>query len=576
MSGPGFDWLNIAGLKSDSELPPPPVSFGVSPASSTSSVNLLNANNIQNKTNNSQISLPEESVEDLKAPLSLTADQLTRDEAKTYLRWYNDLVVRKGTKLIRLYDVFQYLNNFKLSEKIIKTLEKIFKDCISLNIGEFFALLRVIAHTIIGETPRRKLTSIPAPLLKPRSILSRKRFQESNEEEYGELPTSQISGKLDLDTFTQFLMTGEKPDPSRKKKKLKSKRVMFKDEVSVEPTDLKPIEPLKIDLSLPMDQLLQKLPPKSQNHQQQINEEEELKDLQESMSHFQNVNVDSALIHGVPSTISSSFFEQLGSGLNSPDPSSQQQQQQQQNQLSPNPTGTRPTLLAPNHTGPVPFGDLKPDITGSTSSNNHGYLSPNYTGNTTPQPLTPSVTGSLSNSMRQNFGLRGPSLEEQQQIANSLQQPDLLTNSLSGRISPNNPPPPPHRLRSTSSPLPVEPHPQHLNQFSGQYSLQLTSNSHRTPSPLPPPPPPSRRNRGSSISTSTPPPPPPPPSRSTHSAPVLPPKIQIDSKNPYNQPIQFPFNGGSNQSSNSSSTVDILGDLKALQNEVEKLQYYHG
>lgn len=119
--------------------------------------------------------------EDLSVPLTLRADELSAEEAKTYLRWYNDIVVRRGTNLIRLEDVFAFMRNFSIPEPVRAALSRIFTSVTSLNVGEFFALLRLISHSILGQKPKRALIKDPAPIPKPRSILSAKRVQDADD-----------------------------------------------------------------------------------------------------------------------------------------------------------------------------------------------------------------------------------------------------------------------------------------------------------------------------------------------------------------------------------------------------------
>lgn len=607
MNGAGFDWLNIAGLTSDSNLPPPPVSFGVTPTSSTSSVNLVSQNgqqleqqeqsNLPSKTqsedNLATQNIYVESEEDLSVPLSLTVSQLTKDEAKTYLRWYNDIVVRRNTKLIRLSDVFNFLKNFNLEDKVCSTLERIFRSCSTLNIGEFFALLRLISHSILGQrAPSRKLIKEPAPIPKPKSILSRKRMNVvDNDDDNDTLSrTSTITPQnqgatdtstLDLDSFTQFILTGERPGetPKRKKKSGLSKRVKFSDEVSIEPS-AEAAKPVNLDLTLPMDQLLGRFTKPQPKPEKNINEEEELNEMQDQFDHFKNIkNVDSALIHGTPANIPSIFFDNEMGGTNnnnsprvaSPDPSNQVRL------LSPNHTGPVQGLLPPNHTGPAPGQSLlqpvstgggaqfinsllSPNNTGQPSQSN-GYLSPNFTGieQNAPTPLQPTMTGSLSNAMRQSYG--------DQRVSSA--SPSMGSKSNNNNNNLSVPIPPQSRQRSASSPIPFDPNNLHVPQ---QQQQNQRANSPLASSKSPPPPPPPRA-RASTLSSQSQAPPP-PPSRNSQPGPALPPKIPVQSSSPsfyQHQPPGAPYE---HNNSSSSSTADILGDLKALQSEVDRLQYY--
>lgn len=614
-SNPGFDWLNLAALKSDSDLPPPPVSFGLTPTASSSTLNLTDQSQPSNSKgsdlslnatidNSDQAITPiDETAEDLSVPLKLDIEQLSPDEAKTYLRWYNDIVLTRGTRLIRLHDVFNFLSNFKLSKAVQLSIERIFRQCVFLDLGEFFALLRVISHTILGSVPRRKLIGLPAPLLRPKSILSAKKTIKHPREEEESSSSSEFSSKdnskLDLDTFTQFILTGEKPSHKHHtNKKRNVKRVKFSDEVSIEPDHQAPV-----DLSLPMGELLARVPSIKrpsvvEQPSYQVNEEEELREMQEQVNHFQNVkNVDSASIHGVPSNIPSIFFDEAR--LNSPSPD--------YGALSPNSTGPIPGLLSPSHTGPVPFAK-------SLLASSYG-LQPQNTQNDTQidsNLLTPSMTGSLSTSMRvqgTSYGSPNYSIGE---LRSSSVSPFPAAESSNNNDSyfALAPPPMVPRLRSASSPAPAnQEFPSIADQLQYQYDIQ----QQRATSPLPPPPPPTRRNRNGSA-------PPPPPSRivsgPTGPAPPLPPKVALDGpqypNNGFQSPIPqhntgnnpyattnpgsgsvydrvlqdfttngTPVNGSSMPAPPSlaangrtNSTADILGDLKALQSEVDRLQYF--
>jgi hypothetical protein len=385
----------------------------------------------------------------------------------------------------------------------------------------------------------------PAPIPKPKSILSAKRVQEPEEDEEPKETT------LDLDSFTQMLMTGETP----RKKKMGQKRIKFSDQVSIEPTMPKQVQPVKIDLSLPMDQLMKNMPNKQQ---EPINEEEELKDIQ--VDRFQNIkNVDSALIHGTPSNIPSIFFDEVLSGTSSPS-------LEQPTPLAPNHTGPV-RLLSPSHTGPVTM------TNGLQESMNVDYFSSRNHHIDSSHSLQPTRTGSLSSSVRQSSPLYQSSSPMH-----------------------NTPPPPPERrLRYSSSPQPAD-HQVTLEQLA-QATLpnnnltpappppRITS-PNRQPSPMTPAPPPPRR-RGSSQ-----PPLPPPNIRSVSSPlyaqqnsypqqnsviqqngdqqrPPLPPKIARN--NTTNSHDPYPMY---QQQNRSGSTGNILNDLKRLQNEVDRLSLH--
>ncbi|ODV82899.1 hypothetical protein CANARDRAFT_180422, partial [[Candida] arabinofermentans NRRL YB-2248] len=429
---------------------------------------------------------PEES----NVSLSLTINDLSKQEAKTYLRWYNNILARKnGEKTITLEDVFRFLCNFKISDAIRERIKDIFKRAFNLNIGQFFALLRLLAHAIEGKSLTKTLIRVQAAIPKPVSIMSRKRLKDdvdsnatSEEASINENSNGKPQHPLDLDSFTQFLLTGERPSESPKKKSRSGKKVKFSDEVTIEPSPIEPTSSASstdnlitnngssaLDLSLPMDQLLSRT--KSQNtgnsnsnsfitSRTDENEEEELKDMQESMNHFQNVTIDSVSLHGTPANVPGMMFNNNNMDM----------------QLSP------------------------------------GVLSPMMTGNEqqppTVQPLAPNLTGSVSKSMRENhyFTMLG------RERASSSPIPFLHNPRVSSPLS----------RQDTSS---VD----NANQFlqaalndTPAISLQQPQNSNGITKSLPPPPPPPSRSRaGTSPSFLRPPAPPPPRSRKNSSPPAL-------------------------------------------------------
>ncbi|CDK26547.1 unnamed protein product [Kuraishia capsulata CBS 1993] len=554
MSGLGFDWLNIPGIESETTgtaTPPPPVSFGVSPTSSSSSLNLASVaksshhpeshlkfdslfeklstsvhhdmnRRVQSADNIDRLRTPEaqstpelqhsesmngtndeiEFKDDPSIPLSLTADQLTSQEAKTYLRWYSDMLTRRESKTVSLEDVFQFMNNFGIIPSLKKLLQRIFsKSARSLNIGQFFALLRLVAHCLQGQPPSRSLIKVQAPVPKPISILSRKRIKESEEsgsndevdDEMGVDSKEDSKEKLDIDSFTAFMLTGRRPEDEsgpKKKKRSGGKQVKFSDQIvtQVETVDDPPTAG-SLDWSLPMEQLLGKV----SSSQRDENEEEELRDMQDSINHFQNVNIDSVSIHGTPSNIPSAFFDQNGN-------------------LSP----------------ALDQGNLSPEKTPANS-----YF--DYT-----QPLATQSTGSLVNPQPTPAvvtQLTGGPISATPPI--SIQ----VTGSANGLM----PPPPPPRHRATSSPV------QFSISSSPVVSSPLAQNGRMMSQTPPPPPPPPPRSRAATVGSRLNPPPPPPRSRKNSSPPVMIP-------------------GGADSAYGSGNGENILGDLKALKAEVERIK----
>lgn len=336
MDGSSFDWSAFSGVNESKSLNPN-ISSYLSNLSLESSSSGDGANS--------------------SAQLSLTMNQLSQEESNTYLRWYNDLMIRRHTKLIRVADVFDFLKNFNLSESLKSYLKGLFNFTSGLNIGQFFALLRLISHYIYNLTefkqdtlPSRELLGQVCQIPKPRSILAKKRLETDPVELTELLPEAAKNpfamalegpeSKIDLDSFAKFIMTGERPAANKSsvspinkgKKKKKAKRVQFSDQLvtvstSVEEqpdstngssTDISMTEPKAVpsgnrnslDLSLPMGQLLQKLKNNpTQKHQisvrrisdEEVKDEEEL--LGENFKHFQNVNIESALVHGKAAAI---------------------------------------------------------------------------------------------------------------------------------------------------------------------------------------------------------------------------------------------------------------------------------
>ena len=260
---------------------------------------------------------------DSSIPLSLTINDMSPKELKTYLRWYENIQDRKvTTKIVTMDDVFKFMSNFKIPAPIKDRLVQSFsKWANSLNIGQFFALMRLLAHALHGKPLTKSLIKLPAPIPNPISILSSKRKDDStNSENEEEINVNEPAKKLDIDSFTEFILTGEMPTNSTKKKKKNNKRVKFSDvlsfssspvekEVSMENAALIVNRPEQhvLDYNLSMNDLLAKLKgeptgsqiensaqqqqvyQQQQQQQQQYpeNEEEELKDIQ--IDTFKNI-----------------------------------------------------------------------------------------------------------------------------------------------------------------------------------------------------------------------------------------------------------------------------------------------
>lgn len=624
MNGLGFDWTKLAvpGSQDGQTSPAPPVSFGFNSNSDLStSNNTLNTNFFRNQSadqlvaerygnrTNSGKQDPQYSG-DLgeSIPLSLTAQDLTLQESKTYMRWYSDILARTNSRTISMADVYNFLNNFKITQEMKEKINKIFHKILhSINIGEFFALLRVISHVLRGEPPRRLLIGIKAPVPKPPSILSKKR---QNDEDSGSNSdtdniitansTKNESKTLDLDSFTQFMLTGERPDEEpRKRKSKKMKSVKFSDQVVTDVHDsyvISPVgsplpQPEQLDYSLPMDQLLKSIKQQGTNDTE---EREILENMETEMNSFHNLNsVDSASVNGVPSHLD--FNKHTSS-----------EQNNDENLLKPNMTGpaqmsamlgrhTSSQLLQPNMTGPshmsnfyhqahygeTPNEDSSPYIENGYNSgleNSIKPLRPNVTGPAdmarlfSPTPdrndshLLPKVTLQSFTDRMLSQELHPDPVTINHTINNTNVSPLSSTSPLRNRPLPPPPVPAGRRSRSASSPIPrdfvganTENIYQGLNQnvlgqqsnsplssMSNNNSLHPPVKSHQKLTSPPPPPPPSRRKVSNSVSSYTSPPP-------------LPPKVAVDSSNDV-------------YSGNNDSTSNILDDLRALQEEVDKIR----
>ncbi|KAI5967244.1 hypothetical protein KGF57_000459 [Candida theae] len=552
----------------DSNIPPTPTKSRLNfsqikhlypdkPAQITHSDNnsyesLLSPPNVSRYPNRSVDSVPYENGAadeyEFSIPLSLTAQELTLQESKTYMRWYSDILARTNSRTISISDVFSFLTNFKIPDSVRQQISQVFqKISRSVNIGEFFALLRVISHTLNGETPSRKLIKVVAPVPTPPSILSKKRLNEeedSSDRSDGEGDNIQntnpnSNGKpmtpLDIDGFTQFLLTGERPgsnsstNSNTNSRKRKSKKVKFSDQIDVHDDSnyLSPMEspqPVSqnpLDYTLPMDQLLKQMQSslQSQNPQEQEEEKEVLKDVE--INNFQNLNsVDTVSVGGTP--VPPSDFA--------------------------NPNDQDDNLLKPNMTGPAQmskmFSTLQPNF-----SNNEPDLKPLRPNVTGPADMARLFSPPAAQSPQQS--LSPPPIQSQQQQ----QQQDLpkislsaFTSQMTGPTSQNtfqntlqNGKPPVPRHRSHSSPIPNK--------------------------PAPPPPPPRRRNAsGRGVSSPQPQPQAQPlqqhyPQQIQQPPPALPPKI------PNIYVSGHP---------NNDSTGNILDDLKAMQDEVDKIRNLTG
>ena len=615
----GFDWLNIPINSSGASSPAPPVTFGGSNEQKEQG-GLANRPHYVTKNEGRGVGktrLLNEDEDDTSIPLSLKENELTLEEFKTYMRWYNDILARLNTRTVSLLDVFAFMANFRLPQWVKERISSIFAMIgSSINIGEFFALLRLIAHATCGRKPTRRLLKVHAPVPLPPSILNKKRPNDEELEDSqaasdnhggnakftdGQKPNNQ----LDIEGFTQFMLTGERPeDGGRKfKKSRKTKSVKFSDQIvtdihDTEPMAFLPPQAEEIDYNLPMNQLLDRL--KQLNH---ADEEERriLEDMEPQINHFQNLNsVDAVSIDGVPEKIDpvnqhSQFLHPNAAGHNQPlghhSPSPQRMpspqkpmeqsvdpnQQHSSYNLSPQPSGQpmAPDLsdplrmleifnpspldrqqhlmpMPPNHTGPPKVLSYN-NSPGQNSMDDHQMkpLKPNITG-----PIDMSRKIGASSDPQEVPRISLQSLSDQltgNTFSNTLQNSGASETDLLGHDMPmmnNNwtasPPVPMKRNRSVSSPI---------SSGNNLHDNDIPSNLHASlGSP----------RGGLHTDTERVLPPPPPPSRKTIShPPPLPPKTPMEGQPATFRPELPP---------RSNSNTRILDDLKALQEEVDRIR----
>lgn len=507
-----FDWLNIPGIntndsnvavESGSYLPPPNVSFNVESGSSNNEQNAgsrpieqvaspsvpsdrstrsgnsnqtpqhhqsdpSSSNHLdrqdhraQHQSHHKHGQRPHsqtevsyrESPEELRVPLSLSRSQLTREEVRTYLRWYNYITSRTHYKLVKLVEVFKFLANFRLSEELKVRIETIFRTCKNaLNIGQFFAVLRLVSKALIENVmPNRRMILEKAPIPAPRPILSSNDRHEIYEE-VEEDPDANEQ-KVDFDSFASLLLTG-KSVQKRIRRRIpdsldKNKRVRFSEHLTFQEPPSEETEGTgshevsdeeenddKLDLSLPMDQLLKRMAKRKEKNsalvssmpseQQETEEEkEELADMKDSLSHFKQIQtVDFASI--APGQLPSIKVDDNNNG-NGPNAEPLQP-------LKPTSTGSANSLFRQHYNQTTngdyeqPLQPLKPTATGSANYLVRNHVPPQQEAPSGPpngtspvgglQPLRPTATGSGNYLLKQQLGqqqLQGQQLQGQQQ-----------------------------------------------------------------------------------------------------------------------------------------------------------------
>lgn len=389
-----------------------------------------------------------ESPDDLKVPLSLSHSQLTKDEVQNYLRWYNYITVRTHAKLVRLGDVFKFLSNFHLPEQLKARITSIFRTCKNaLNIGQFFAVLRLISKSLLEEVmPVRKMILEKAPIPKPQPILCTGAKQETYEEieEEEENANGQGGDKVDFDSFASMLLTGNKPvSKKRLRRKIvnsthSNKKVRFSEKVTFQDPPSESVESLglstdagdgedteALDFTLPMDQLLKRMARKKEknsalvshlpNEQQETEEEKEvLEDMKDSLSHFKQIQTPD--MPDVPEQLATSM---MPNGVVSSGSDGQQPQQLPLQPLKPTSTGSANYLFRSQFPPAAPGNGASSGEASAGGQQNQVEL----------QPLRPTATGSANHLVRSHFpsdpviiNHQGPEQPPQSQQQQSQQQ----------------------------------------------------------------------------------------------------------------------------------------------------------
>lgn len=415
----------------------------------------------------------QETPEDLKVPLSLSRSQLTREEARTYLRWYTFITLRTHGKLVRLSDVFKFLSNFNITTFLKETISTIFRTCKNaLNIGQFFAVLRLISKALVeGVVPSRKMILHKAPVPQPRPILNSDHESEVYEEVEDE-DDKKMGGnqehKVDFDSFASLLLTG-KSERKRIRRKIrnrasKNKRVRFSEHLTFqeapsqsehrkeqnqdgEDGDDEDENPESgLDFSLPMDQLLKRLARRKDKNTALVSslpdekseteeEKEVLEEMKDSLSHFkqiQTVDLASVAPAQLPSIMvnadSNGRVLLEGHGVPSQPPLQP---------LKPTSTGSANYLFRQQYHGSNDNGD-----NGSGGAANNQY-SPSsqpqpqsqsqFSNQPVLQPLKPTATGSANYLVRNHLPL------ENQDNMNKTTNGALFTSPLSNGVEPLRP-----------------------------------------------------------------------------------------------------------------------------------------
>ena len=437
--------------------------------------------------------------------------------------------------------------------------------------------------------------------------------------------------KLDINSFTTFMLTGNMPE--RQSESIRSSAISKKKKKKMVTFDSEPPQVAEA-AARSLDELMRQrgastaqqylAPPVPQynyysqastsnssdyqeNHDYEMNDSN-ANDAEEDVAienTFKNVSIDSVLHHGVsnvPAPDTTFRFHHSNSPSPSPSPQIQIQVNEAGTTISsppPPPPPRPPPRQATLMTLQTPAISVSPSISPSPAihhQQNNDPLSQFL-------PLQPTPTGSMNNPSSVTPQILSQPLQSQmpvpvhqmtspllQQQASFLEQ--MLPHSSRSSPIPTSLSPPSIQLSAPQQqPPPPPPHPRVIPQ------PVISQEQQNSPYPsIPPPHPPIRRNdtgyrsvSGSAFSSPAippPPPPPPPPTRSI--GPPLPPHPQMTERassalpeypGPYGgaQPNNYVMNNGSMQAPVSihqtSSAPDLLADMRALQEEVDKINW---
>lgn len=553
---------------------------------------------------------------------------LSEEELRTYPRWYTDLLLRKGKQnSVEIDDLTSFLENFGLKDEDKQRLVYLFDPPLStLDPTSFYIFIRLVSHIMQGNDPEPSLMYSQAPIPRPRSILSTKRKSEGSRTSSPPVGTSQPppgnpfrknannnsnpkeeSGKkkIDIDSFTTFMLTGSMPENKKEEHNNNNNDGADNEVVNTRPKKRVSFDPdppqVAEAAARSLDELMRQRQAQTsqQQHQQQLvppqqpnssyqgpmdpygytddtnnnnQQEEEEDDVEIDTSAFQNVNIDSVLRHGVSNVPESeSTFQWHPS--NSPSPTPESQLQQPGAYLQPQNIADSNNMLKPP--GPPPPPPPPPSRRGGAPS------SPNLTPSASFQRSpSPNAYPQLSNNNNYINGgpmanPGGPMMLQQQNTNNAMHplQPQHTQQQYfnNGVVQPQQP------LQSQNT----------ANSGTPQIVQQPVANGANTLPTIAPPPPQPRRTRNpppqplQQQSTGPPAPPPPPPRRKSgysvgpggDGSLNTPPSIASSPGLPNGngngnvqgfQPLQQP---------QTTSAPDLLADLKALQDEVDRIRH---